>query len=300
MVARAAPPKGLAARVAGLKKRLGAWFIDLEYRLRVSRPFTFGAGARHDGAASGPKPQRVFFPGCSLPAADPELVLRTHAWLRERDPEVALWSDCCGMPLEKFSTPEAAARGRERTRRLLQEAGTVEIITACGNCSLQFDALRVPGLRVTSLYGLLAEAPLGDLPRPAPAVVHHPCSARVDKEQQKHFRALADRIHLTVVNADDAKHPLPCCLVKSPGALNKRKALADQRLVTYCAHCTMDFGADIPTRHILQEIFGSPGDHWSQRGKVGRFLQYFRLARGAARRLFGRPAEPARLPERAP
>jgi hypothetical protein len=290
LVARAAPPTGLAARVAGWKKRLGAWFIDLEYRLRVSRPFTFGAGAR-----------RVFFPGCSLPAADPELVLRTHAWLRERDPEVALWSDCCGMPLEKFSSPEAAARGRERTRRLLAESGTVEIITACGNCSLQFDALKVPGLRITSLYGLLAEAPLGDLPRPAPAVVHHPCSARVDKEQQKHFRALADRIHLTVLNADDPKHPLPCCLVKSPGALAKREALADKRLVTYCAHCTMDFGADIPTRHILQEIFGQPEDRWGQRGKVGRFVQYYRLARGAARRLFGRAAtQPARLPPGTP
>jgi hypothetical protein len=201
------------------------------------------------------------------------------------------------MPLEKFSSPEAAARGRERTRRLLSEAGTVEIVTACGNCSLQFDALRVPGLRVTSLYGLLAEADLGDLPRPEAAIVHHPCSARVDKDQQKHFHALADRLHLKVLNADEKKHPLPCCLVKSPGALAKRKALEGQRLVTYCAHCTMDFGADIPTRHVLQEIFGAPEDRWAPRGKVSRFLQYLRLARSAARRFFGRPEAP-RLPEK--
>jgi hypothetical protein len=282
------PParSGLRKRLAGIGKRLGAWITDLEYRLRVSAPFTHGSGGK-----------RVFYPGCSLTAADPELVLRAFEWLRARDPEVTLWSDCCGMPLEKFSSPEAAARGRERTRRLLRESSTAEIITACGNCTVQFDALAVPGLRVTSLYALLAEADWGDRPRAAPAVVHHPCSARIDKAQQKHFRALSDRLHLTVLNEDDPKHPLPCCLVQSPGAMAKREALAESNLITYCAHCTMSFQADIPTRHVLQETFGAPGDRWAPRGKVGRFRQYLRFARLAARRLLpGAPAPAPRLP----
>ena len=282
---------GLVARVptlgAGLGKRLGAWLTDLEYRLRVSWPFTYGRGAR-----------RVFYPGCSLTAADPELVMRTYAWLRARDPDVELWSDCCGMPLEKFASPQAAARGRDRTRRQLREAGTEEIITACGNCAVQFDALAVPGLQITSLYGLLAEQDWGPRPLATPAVVHHPCSARVDKGQQKHFNALADRLQLTVVNADSSKHPLPCCLVRTPKAMAKRGALASTRLVTYCAHCTVSFQSDIPTRHVLQETFGAPEDRWVRRGKFSRFLQYRRFARMAVARLLSPTAHPALAPPR--
>ncbi len=269
------PPSGLGvvARLRAVAGALQRWLIDVEYRLRVWKPFTFGSG----GA-------RVFYPGCSLTAADPELVLEAFAWLKARDPNVDLWSDCCGMPLEKFSGPEAAARGRERTVRLINETGTKEIITACGNCSVQFGKLAVPGLRVTSLYGLLAEADWGPRVASKPMVVHHPCSARIDKDQQVHFRALATRLGLKVTNADDPKHPLACCLVKTPGAMAKRQALADQTLVTYCGHCTMAFQRDIPTRHVLQETFGAPGERWKHRGKLGTFLQYFRLARLAGKK----------------
>jgi len=265
------PPR--SGTLAKLRKRLGAWLVDVEYRLRVARPFTHGRGAT-----------RVFYPGCSLTAADPELVMRAYDWLKARDPSVQLWSDCCGMPLEKFSSPDAAERGRERTRRLLRESSTTEIITACGNCTVQFESLKVPGLRLTSLYGLLAEEDWGPRPNGEAAHVHHPCSARIDKTQQTHFRKLADRLHLTVVNADETKHALACCLVKTPGAMAKRKALEGEKLVTYCAHCTMAFQSDVPTRHVLQEVFGAPGDRWAPRGKVERFAQYRRFARLASQR----------------
>lgn len=262
---RASAPELL--RVA--KQRL----IDLEYWLRIAKPFTHGEGA-----------PRVFYPGCSLTAADPALVMRAYEWLRARDPNIELWSDCCGMPVEKFSSPEAAERSRERTRRQLRDAGTREIITACGNCTVQFNSLNVPDLRVTSLYGLLAEEDWGPRPESAPVVVHHPCSARIDKTQQTHFRSLAGRLNLRVINADEKKHPLACCLVKTPAAMEKRKALAEQPLITYCAHCTMGFQQDIPTRHVLQEVFGRPEDQWKPQGKVARFGQYRRFAREAAKR----------------
>jgi uncharacterized membrane protein YdjX (TVP38/TMEM64 family) len=276
------PPR--SGPVHAVAERVGKWLTDVEFRLRVARPFAWGKGA-----------PRVFYPGCSLTAADPALVMRAYEWLRARDPNVELWSDCCGMPLEKFGTPEAAARGRDRTRAKIRESGTREIITACGNCTVQFDKLEVPGLRITSLYGLLAEEDWGPRADATPTIVHHPCSARVDPEQQTHFRKLAGRLHLNVVNLDETKHPLACCLVKTPAAMKKREAIADQQLVTYCAHCTMAFQGDVPTRHILQETFGTPGERWQPRGKVSRFLQYARFSRLATER-FGAGApggEPA-------
>jgi uncharacterized membrane protein YdjX (TVP38/TMEM64 family) len=270
-LAKRATPR--ASPLVRAKKWLGSWLTDVEYRLRISKPFTHERGGT-----------RVFYPGCSLTAADPELVMRAYEWLRARDPSVELWSDCCGMPLEKFSSPEAAERGRERTRKQLRDSSTTEIITACGNCTVQFQKLGVPGLQLTSLYGLLAEEDWGPRATHEPTVVHHPCSARIDKGQQQHFRKLADRLHLNVVNADETKHPLACCLIKSPAAMAKREALADSKLVTYCAHCTMSFQQDVPTRHVLQEIFGKPEDVWAPKGKVARFRQYQRFARLAAAR----------------
>ena len=262
-------------RLLAFKRFLAAWITELEYRLRTWWPFRVGSGAR-----------RVFFPGCALTAADPELTLKTFEWLKARDPGIELWADCCGMPLEKFSTPAAAARGHARTRRLLRAANTKEIITACGNCTVQFNALREPGLTVTSLYRLLAEQEWGPRAAAVPAIVHHPCSARIDRGQQDDFRALAARLGLRLSNADSKSHALACCLVKTPSAMKRREALSGQPLVTYCAHCTVSFQNDLDTRHVLQETFGST-ERWVARGKLGRFLQYFRFARRAKR------AEPA-------
>lgn len=263
----------LRQALKALQRSLGAWITDLEFRLRTWAPFVVGAGAR-----------RVFFPGCALTAADPALVMKAYEWLKVRDPAVELWSDCCGMPLEKFSTPAAAARGRERTRRLLRASKTTELITACGNCTVQFNSLAEPGVKVTSLYRLLAEEDWGPRAAAVPAVVHHPCSARIDKSQQEDFRALAGRLSLDLSNANDPAHPLPCCLVKTPGAMKRRAGLAERPLVTYCAHCTVSFQGDVSTRHVLQEAFGTAGERWVPRGKFGRFLQYFRFARLAQRR----------------
>jgi Cysteine-rich domain len=272
MSARSKPPGG---PVGGWLKRLGAWLTELEYRVRGLRPFAFALGSTT---------RRVYFPGCALTAADPALTLQSYQWLRKRDPSVGLWSDCCGMPLEKFSTPAAAEQGRARTRRLLAGAGTTEIITACGNCAVQFERLGVEGLKVTSLYALMAAEPWG--PRPAaalPAVVHHPCSARIDRSQQVHFDALATRLGLEREVVGDARHPLPCCLTRGPSADARRQALQGHRLITSCAHCTVTFQRDLPSRHVLQEAFGSKA-RWRPRGKLGRLLQYLRFARLAARR----------------
>ncbi len=251
-----------------IARRINALITEIEYRLRTSWPFAVGSGAR-----------RVFFPGCALPAADPQLTLKTFDWLKARDPSLELWSDCCGQPLEKFSTPAAAERGRARMRRLLAAAKTEEVVTACGNCAVQLNELKIPGLRVTSVYRLLAEGEWGSRASAPPSVVHHPCSARIDKSQQEDFRALARRLSLPISNADEKAHPLACCLVKSPSAKAKRAALAKTPVVTYCAHCTVTFQADMPTRHVLQEVFDSAGERWRPRGKVGRFLQYFRFAK---------------------
>jgi hypothetical protein len=272
MPAAGSRSQAMATLLRALLRTLNAWLTDLEYRLRTRWPFALGTGAR-----------RVFFPGCALTAADPALTLKTYQWLKERDPTVELWSDCCGMPLEKFSSPEAATRGRDRIRRLLESTKTTELITACGNCTVQFKGLQVPGLRITSLYRLLAAEDWGPRAPAQPTVLHHPCSARIDRTQQEDFGALASRLGLPLSNGTSKTHPLTCCLVRTKAAQKRREALAGQRLITYCAHCTVSFQDSVPSRHVLQEAFGTAEERWAPRGKLGRLLQYFRFARLARR-----------------
>ena len=226
-----------------LKRWLRSW-TRVELWVRVSSWLT-----------TKPRAKRVFFPGCSLPAADPKLVLRVWQNLRGENPDVALWSDCCGMPNEKFVGKAAAARYQLRLATELRDAGVEEIIVACGNCQNALRGKAFVGLKIRSVFEVLqTPEPVADVSRPL--VVHHPCSARVDPEQQTVFLALADRAGWIVQNRDTKSHPLPCCLRRSPAAERRREALAGSELITYCGHCTMSFQRSVHTTHALALLFG--------------------------------------------
>ncbi len=246
--------------------RVRAWWTRLEHRLRTSESFTVRQAA-----------PRVFFPGCSLSGVDPGLVVRVLERLRESDPRVGLWSECCGRPLEQFDAGDGG-RGEQRLAARFRDAGVQEVITACGNCAVTLERLEkyAPGLRVTSLYQVLADTQSPRLSQAVRMTVHHPCPARTHPAQREAFFALADQIGLTVVNRGQRGHALPCCLKRGPAARRRRQLMAHQQVVTYCAHCATSFQRDVPTRHVLQ-IFFEDEEHWFEDGKLARFENYLAL-----------------------
>jgi len=269
--------------LATWRTRALAWWTRFEHWLRTSDSFTVRQPAR-----------RVFFPGCSLSGADPALVARVVDHLREQDPEVGLWSECCGSPLVQLGGVKESAPHQQALARRLSRAGVQEVITACGNCTVSLEQLRseVPGLEVASLYDVLAREPPSGLAMKEALAVHHPCPARTHPAQRQAFFALADRVGLQISNRHRAGHALPCCLKRGPSAQKRRLAMADQEVVTYCAHCTMSFQRDVPTRHVLQLVFG-PDSRWHKKGKLGLFESYLELKSTASTRLWQR--SPKRL-----
>lgn len=242
-----------------------AWLKRGELQLKNSRFFAFRRGAK-----------RVFYPGCSLPGADPEFCLRVYRELRQTDPDLGIWFDCCAKPLRMKGLRHAAERAERKLVDKLLASGVEEVITACGNCQLQFDAIAAGHLRTTFLYDQLKTPALTDPGRER--VVHHPCFARQRSDLQQSALRLVDELGLTLQNRRQSGHPLPCCLHRGEPARQRRRKLQQEQVLTYCAHCTLSFQRDIPTRHLLQEIFGSTA-RWTPRGKIGLFANYRRFCR---------------------
>jgi hypothetical protein len=229
--------------------------------------------------------RRLFFPGCSLSSSDPEVTARVYAHLRARDPEVGLWSACCGRPLRQFVDDAAAVPFQSGLRDIVRREGIAEVITACGNCLEELRHLTrdEASVRVRSLYDVLAEDqwPVGPEATGVTWTVHHPCPARRQPEQAASFERLVDRVGLKRSNPGRAGHPLPCCLVGGKKAERKRARLAGTALLTYCAHCTRAFQKQIRTRHVLQLLFGSPR-LWRPVSLLRSFWSYLRLRRLSA------------------
>ena len=256
--ARAVPPWLKALR----------WRIELG--LRNFAPFGFRS-----------RKKQLFFPGCSLPSSDPALTAKVYDHLRERNPDTGLWSACCGRPLTQFVSKEAAAPLQQGLVDAIRRDGIEELIVACGNCNDELSRVtaEVPSVRIVNLYDLLAEE-RWDVGATTALTVHHPCPARRDDEQRQAFERLATQANLNLVNPGKGKHPLACCLIKTPSANRKREALsaAGAEVVTYCAHCTRAFQPNVPTRHVLQLLFGST-ERWRPVSLFRSFINYFKLAR---------------------
>lgn len=244
------------------------WFKRTEIKLKNASLFSFRQAAR-----------RVFYPGCSLPGADPEFCYRVYGELRKRDPELGLWFDCCAMPLRMMRARQQAEREEEDLLRKMVVAGVEEVITACGNCYQQFAAFGEGSIKPVLLYDLLEAGELSA--EEGDPFIHHPCFARQNPALQTGALALADGLGIRLKNRDSSEHPLACCLHRNAKAMQRRESLHGERLLTYCAHCVVSFQDDIPTRHLLQELYGS--DHvWRPQGKIALFANYRRFCRLAA------------------
>lgn len=236
----------------------------------------------------------VFFPGCSLAGADPTLTKKTYDLLKESDPAMGIWFDCCGKPLDKFGHPDDARRAEEQLYQNLHRAGVKEVITACGNCHGQLAYLEVSGIKVNSLYKHIADQKVVSpqntvlkeiqtddsdckevaLLYPKEWIIHHPCSSRENHSLEGDFFKFALKLKLPLVKQD--QHPLSCCLSRSEGAKKKRERMVGKEVLTYCGHCTTSFQSDFPVRHVLQVLFGSDCV-WRPKDKVSQFAAYRKM-----------------------
>jgi len=227
--------------------------------------------------------RRLFFPGCSLVSADVQLACKVYTLLHDRYPDIGLWHDCCAMPVARDGSSSVASGDGSAEKKLaaiIQKEGIKEIITACGNCFLQFKkiAASVPDPpAVISAYGILADM-VEPVRNRVSYLVHHPCPGRSNREFMDSFFALARTLGLTLENTSPVDHPLFCCQIDTPENRTRRERIKHKKLLTYCAHCARVFQGNIDTTHILQLAVGSD-NKMHRTSQVKMFLNYRRFKR---------------------
>lgn len=221
----------------------------------------------------------LFFPGCQLPASEPELVKHLYDRLRlDHTGGVGLWLGCCGIMAQWGGERELFAKTAQRLRQDWEAMGGPQILSACPTCTATFeDQLQLP---VTSIFELLADSPR-TLAQPLDQdfILHHACGARHRPELKEDVRQVANAsgIRLLADPVWDTEHP--CCGYGGLLSYNDR-ALADemtqeaarqlentdhQPILTYCVNCRDRFLANGQEASLLLELLDPRSDQLSHR-----------------------------------
>jgi len=206
--------------------------------------------------------QTVFFPGCALPGAEPELVWGVWRRLAAAEPGLGLVLDCCWRPSAYLGRREEHQAGLGRLLDRLAAAGVRRVWAACPNC---LRSLRGAGaeLEVASVYEALADLAPPEAGLRGAVSLHDPCVSRLDDDIQAAARRLLGQAGLDLVELEHSGRHTICC-GEGGGAglaapdlarawLERRRAEVDGRpLVTYCAGCLLRYRRHgLDCRHVL-------------------------------------------------
>ncbi|MDR2786410.1 MAG: NAD(P)-binding protein [Treponema sp.] len=277
------------------------------------------------------RPEFLFFPGCQLPASEPELVRRIYADLMARLPGgVGIFLGCCGIMAHWAGDTAAFGEAKAQLRASWERLGKPGLIAACPTCA---SALRdLAEIETADIFGVLDEIGIpgkGETGRDGPAfdafkpmVLHHACGARGERRIKTHVRNLAASLGIKLregapdrqdpccgyggltafVNADTASALTDCAL----GQLVPERLDTEGPLLTYCINCRDRFrskGRD--TRHLLELLYpasppeaaSGPPDAWKSPLWSERQDNRAGLRRGLLKELWGEETEEAETME---
>lgn len=226
----------------------------------------------------------VFFPGCSLSGTRPDAVKRTFAELHKLDPAAGIVFDCCLKPSHSLGREQyVSAMFDEMTNWLLRH-GVEEVLVACPNCQVMFEALG-RGLRVMTIWEMLADSGIHLAPASGTVTVHDPCVLRQSHKVHKAVRDLLQRQGVTVEEMSHSGASTVCCgkggavdmldpgLSGSWGELREQEA-AGRRTITYCAGCVQALGGHTPTSHLVDMLFSPEETMAGKKNGAGGVLTY--------------------------
>ena len=202
--------------------------------------------------------ERVFFPGCGLPAVRPATVLWAFERLRVLDPRAGVVLSCCGRPSLTAGFPE---RGRAVAKGFLSgmaARGVREVVTGCPGCREALaGGVAGSALRIRSVEEVFLEAGVVPGARVSGVVaVHDPCPTRHDGGAREVLRRAVAATGLAVEEMPRSGARAACCGAgvlspdKARAARSLRIAEAGGRLVvTSCAGCVQSLGRG--SAHVL-------------------------------------------------
>jgi Fe-S oxidoreductase len=282
--------------------------LDMDYSLSDS---FFLARHQRGGNSSA----AIFFPGCQLPASQPDLVRAVYADLSGRlEGGVGLLLGCCGIMARWSGNTERFDTAKDRLTGAWKALGGAPVIAACPSCRSTLEEMGIPS---RSLFDLLLE--IGPPEKsgksgaiPAAMVLHHPCGARHDGALKQQAVRLAADVGIAVLEgAPDERYP--CCgygglmpFVDARGAedftaLALEQLAGDAPLLTYCVNCRDRFrAAGRDSRHLLEILYPqalSTQTPWKAPTWSLRQENRAKLRREMLEELWGEKAEEAPLME---
>ena len=216
----------------------------------------------------------VFFPGCSLSAYSPKLVIKVYDYLRERLPGTGIILNCCGAPTHSLGEHP---RFDEMVRRLESEVKKLSasgVLLACPDCYRTIKR-NAPSLKVKSVYEVMAE---NGLPKGAEAStahtfsLHDSCTVRDENKFMNSVRDLVRKMGYRIEEMEYSREKTRCCGVGGMVPyvdLELYLKLAEWRaneapfdMLTYCATCRETFASvGKPSIHVLDLIFNPDWQH---------------------------------------
>ncbi|MBB6215515.1 Fe-S oxidoreductase [Anaerosolibacter carboniphilus] len=218
------------------------------------------------------KKRSVFFPGCSLTAYNPDLVMKTYDYLREKRPETGIMMNCCGKPTYSMGDMKSFHRFYATVQSSFDVQGVDEIIVACQNCYKTMTQYS-PKQKVTSLWEVIAELgiPEDKMNRgksiPITFAIHDPCPTRKETNIHDSIRKITLELGLKIREMEFSRENTLCCgsggmlgITNKDLAIHQMKKRANQTeedyIVTYCEECveSMKHGGK-KAIHILDFLF---------------------------------------------
>jgi Fe-S oxidoreductase len=210
----------------------------------------------------------AFFPGCSLSAYSPDIVIKTYDHLREQLPGTGIILNCCGAPSHCIGDREKFEEITNNLQSEMKKLGASGLIIACPECyrTIKHNA---PEINIKSLYELMADLELPEGIENHDAYtfsLHDSCTARDEAKFMDGVRDLVKRMGYDIEEMQYSKEMTRCCgaggmvpyvdLELYLNQADKRAGEALYDMLTYCATCRETFAAvGKPSIHILDLLF---------------------------------------------
>ncbi len=236
---------------------------------------------------------RVFFPGCSLSAYSPGLVMKTYEYLQKKLPNTGIMLNCCGKPTYAMGDIKTFNRYYADVQSSFDSASVKEVIVACQNCYHTLGE-NSPNQKVTSLWEILAEIGIPEdkidkgLEIEIDFALHDPCPTRRNHNIHDAVREITQQLKLSIKEMEFSREKTLCCgsggmlgVTNRELALKQMQKRANQTneeyIISYCQECvdSMKQGGK-QSIHLLDFLFNKEIYRTRKFGqkKIGSFKRW--------------------------
>lgn len=257
----------IVERNHGIPKEINHKAVKFHQKNSFSKLFTASFQGSDKSTA-----KKMFFPGCSLMAYNPEIVMKTYNYLQSKIIDIGIVAKCCGNPTYAMGDTNLFEKYYASVQADLNHMEVEEVIVACQNC-FQTIKRNSPQVRVTSLWEVIGEIGIPDeiaeetRKIPITFALHDPCPTRNEVRIHEGVRKIVEVMGLKIEELPFSREKTLCCgsgamigVTNHKIAEQQMKKRAEQAksayILTYCEECvgSMKRGGK-KSIHILDLLF---------------------------------------------